>query len=107
MYQFGSVCISMFSLLEISLREIDKIGNRNPDSVFGVLANEIFGQNSNLNDRLNLYVNLKQNRNGFKDPLVDNIVHHMRNVKFWRLKEQTLVVITTNHLLLIIQTDPD
>ena len=59
---------------KISLQEIEQSGYRNPDTVFGVLTNEIFGQN-NLNDRLYLYVNLKQNRNGFKDSLVNKIVH--------------------------------
>ena len=65
---------------KISLQEIEQSGNQNPDPVFGVLANEIFGQN-NLNNRLNLYLNLKQNRNGFRDSLVNKIVHHDKRCK--------------------------
>ena len=89
-YQFVSDYISLYQSVflfakavcnrKISLQEIEQSGYRNPDSVFGVLTNEIFGQN-NLNDRLNLYVNLKQNRNGFKDSLVNKIVDHDKGCK--------------------------
>ena len=65
---------------KISLQEIEQSEYRNPDSVFEVLANEIFDKKY-LNDRLSLYVNLKQDRNGSKDSLVNKIVHYYKGCK--------------------------
>ena len=101
---------------KISLQEIEQSEYRNPDSVFEVLANEIFDQN-NLNDRLNLYVNLKHNRNGSKDSLVNKIVHHNKGCNILAaervsdgnepLVTHIVPALTTETLYKLIQADKD
>ena len=60
--------------LKITLQEVEQSGYRNADSIFGKIAHEIYGRNT-LKVRLNLYVNLKQNRNEFKVLLFSKIDH--------------------------------